>query len=373
MPARQNDRYSVAKQTSDLRRVVADLIIVTIALALVLNLISDAIFVTIDELNLSLFWRLAAVLALVAITSGVLAWFWWRNNRLTTDEARIDLLIPYEVNRQDGLTVPALIPQAPYSVITDARQFFEYVHSKRDRQKLARTYQSWQAENSDLQFKDWMASQHHQLVDALLLRTLHFYNERALGELSRTTWQRLSLPGEKRELDAFPAQLRDNPFIRKRRGWKIIMPVDVKLEIDDSEEQCLWSLQHSKRGAVYIAIEKAMTVEQWQRRSKKILTLRIGLPDPPEDALYQALGSRIRAWAEVRGVLGPGQSEADCFCSWATQLLTILEQSLDWSYFDEERRPAQLLIRTNSNVEQLQEQVTQLQAKLDQQIGQDSE
>ncbi len=380
MPARQHDRYSVARQTSDLRNVVVELIGVTVVLAVALNLISDMIFATVDDMNIPILWRWLAFFALVGGSGLAVRWFWRRNDRLTTEEARIDLLAPYEINDRDGLIVPALLPQAPYSVISRARRLYENAHSKEARRKLGQAYRAWQAEQPNRQFEEWAAALHHQLVDALLLVAIDFYNERALGGLSRTAWLRTPLPGEQRPLDVFPERLSGNPFLRAKKGWRVSMPAGVDLEIeerpagpgsDEAEAGWVWRLRHERYGQVTFVIEKAVTADPWrgQKSSAKARALRVGLPDPPAGALCVALGSRIRARAEVRGVLGRGRDEADCFCNWATQLLSILEQGLDYAYFEEERRPAQLLQWISGNVEDAQARLERLERRLGEMAG----
>lgn len=366
MPANQDDRYNIAARTTDLRNVAVELIIVTTVLGLVLNLIADVIFTTVDEFQLPLFWRVLVVAGLVVGSGAAVIWFWRRNDRVTTEEARIDLLVPYELNPRDGLFIPAHMPQAPYSVISKAHEFFNDAFSKEKRLKLRKEYMDWQAGQSQAQFRDWAIDYHHQMIDALLLEAIDFFNERSLGRHARVGWMRSPLPSEQRELGAFPQQLQDNPFIQAKRGWKIRMPVAVSLTIDELADGWLWTLGHKGHGAVYLHINRKVGVQVWNDRpSAKIHTLRTGLPKPTADATCLALGSQISASANVRGILGRRRDEADCFCNWATRLLTVLEQSLDWEYFNDERFPRQKLIWTSEVVDDLQERLARLEALLE--------
>ena len=251
-------------------------------------------------------------------------------------------------------------------MISDAHEFFDYAFSKEERLALRRRYLEWQAGNANAQFRDWDIDRHHQMIDALLLSAIDFYNDRALGRHARVGWLRSSLPGEKRELSALPQRLRDNPFIQARRGWKIHMPTAVSLAIDESDAGWLWTLRHERYGAVRLLIDRTVGVQRWNDRpSAKIRTLRTGLPPPAADAVYLALGSRISASANVTGILGRRRDEADCFCNWATRLLSTLEQALDWEYFNDERFPRQKLIWTSEVVDDLQDRLARLEARLD--------
>ena len=366
MPANQDDRYNIAARTTDLRNVVFELILVTTVLGLGLNLIADVVFTTVNEFRLPLFWRVLIVVLLVAVGVVALLWFWRRNDRVTTDEARIDLLVPYELNPREGLFIPALMPQAPYSVISEAHEFFDHAFSKEERLALRRRYLDWQAGQSQAQLRDWAIDYHHQMIDALLLEAIDFFNERSLGRHARVGWMRSPLPSEQRELGAFPQRLQDNPFIQAKRGWKIRMPVAVSLTIDELADGWVWTLSHKDHGAVRLHISRKVGIQRWEGRpSAKIRTLRTGLPLPAADATCLALGSRISASADVRGILGRRRDEADCFCNWATRLLTVLEQSLDWEYFNDERFPRQKLIWTSEVVDDLQERLARLEALLE--------
>ncbi|NKQ35677.1 MAG: hypothetical protein HF973_08695 [Chloroflexi bacterium] len=362
MPSRQNNRYSINEKTGDIRKTLLELLLVAIILGALLQWLSEAIFSTVDAAPLPLWLRWLLWFLVFFLSLIVFWWFWQRNNSIRSATAAIDVLLPFEVceesigNKTKAaiITIPA--PEKPaYSLLINARKLFVNGYNRQMRQKLASEFL-----DSSLDFRNFFYTHYHQLLDALILQTIAWYGQRSLGKESRVKWLQVRLPVATIILNDLPPRLQENPFISATRQRKILLPEGFSIDVKNTSAGWRWCIDDGRFGQVVVDINKTLSLYPWRSQSQKIRILREGLPPPPDNSQYLALGARLETVAELRGLLQISQHKrqaADNYHEWLTRLVFFLEEALDWEYYMTERRPMQLLVNLTLAVDDLKAQL----------------
>lgn len=337
MYRRRSNPYSRLEQFENSRRVLRELLILALALGLLVNLLSNMIGLVADALLAAHPARpwlgLALMVGLIALVLLLFARSFL--NRAETARIRLEVAVPYLVDPADGLQVAKQHPfRPPYRLAEEARRWFTraYPLGGDGARELAA---QWAAAEPKL-FQKFIGDIHRELVDALLLQSLHRYGEESLGPEAPYGWYQVDLPARRLGWDDLPPPLRDNRFVISQRrqtpGWQLWLPADVELRHEPGRAGRRWVLGHRDCGEVFIRFIDRERVAR-SPAAMPVIILGEGVAD--RGGLW-VVGTRFTATAAFRRTLFAG---TDPFQQWATQLLAFIEEALDWNYFLEQRPP----------------------------------
>ncbi len=362
MPSRRDNVYSTNEQAVERRKAILELVLAIIGLGVLIEWVSAAIFVTFDSLSVPLVWSWVAFGIVIVGSLVVITYFWQRNNHMESSVALIDVMITYDISVDDGIVVAA--PEAPaYTVLEFAAELFRNAYTKNERQALAGEYRRWRVDHRSGQFHQFYYKCHHELLDALLLKTLDFYCERSLGPGSYGKWSRANLRTKRIGVKDLPDRLKTNPYIAPQQRLAIPLPASVSISWSQTDAGWRWIIGDGRHGTVTVDFFKELSIYRWkaEKRTRRIMVLHEGLPEPGEQNEFMALGARMTVRAELNGLLqllSARRQEVDAYHEWLTRLVFHFEEALDWTYFMEERRPAQQLVDMQLDIQEIRRQLS---------------
>jgi len=335
---RRDTPYSRLAHIRASRAELLALVFVTLALGLVLGLVSDALYEGLHVQAANRPWVFGLSLAATLLLTLVAVRLFYSHTE--SQAVRLEMWLPYHLPGGDRVTIAR---QPAYQVTQHARRAWTShyrTNAAPAREWLAR----WrQAKAAGTPFQTFVLVDHVALSQCLLLYALHRAGEEMLGAEAGFGWWEMTLPAKRWATDALPSPLGDNPFLRadQRPGeWRLLLPQDVTLTLAPEPEGGnpwpRWTLRHRRYGQVDLCWKPRVVVAGRGSQVWHVLTRRLRLGQRSE--LY-ILNARLEGRARFRWTLLP---RSDSFHRWATSLLARLEEALDWGYFLE-TRPARIL------------------------------
>ena len=334
-------RRSPYSQITTLRRSREELVtlgLVTVALGLLLNLIASALYQIVcpqPEPSSTQWLVLVVALLLTLVLVLVIAWRFY--HRTESQHVPIEIWLSYH---WPASARPGVAQRRSYQVTIYARQAFAHRYPKNAPQTKAFATAWSEALAQNVPFQRFIAPVNAQLIQYLLLCVLHRYGDDSLGPEAACGWWRVDLPARQLTMDDLPIPLRDNPFLRadqRPEAWRLWWPqqVEIRSETDD-EGGWSWQLVHDRFGRVEIQAYPQLLVAGRESQPMRVFLQRLKLQRGSQ--LY-VVGTRLEAAARFRWTFLPA---SEPFHDWATNLLSYLEEALDWGHFLA-NRPARLI------------------------------
>lgn len=329
---RRSSPYSRIEEIQRSRSEVWALVIITVVLGFLLGLFTDGLSGWLRDVLPAPVW------AAVIVTSGALtltltltaAWLFY--GHAESRAARIELWLPYHFPTRDRVMV---VGETAYQPPRHARRAFARRYA-RGSDALKGFLDAWAiAQAQGKQFQHFIAEDHQALAQCLALYVLHRYGEETLGAEAAFGWNQIDLPAQRVTLDALPAPLRDNAFVRadqKSAEWRMLLPEAVHFDVHDTT----WVLRHRRYGQVTLRWFPAFAVAGPHSQPYEALTTWLNLTG---DAHPFVVGCRFEASAHIRRALLPA---SEAFQAWAAGLLARLEEGLDFGYYIAQR-PARIM------------------------------
>ena len=357
--------YSLNQKLQQLRSSFLELLLLTLLLGLALGLFGAAAyelaFLFFQKSLVSIGVLLLLALALIAIA----LWAWFKVSKfhcIKTEPLRMEVTIPYMLTGKDRVEVVKQHPYRPvYMPAKFARKDFHSVFPPGgdENRKLAFAWQELRMKGEPVQ--SLLADLHKQLVEALLIDVIHRHAEDALSGKSRYKWWQIPLQTHEWRFTDLDPLLQQNIFLRwrdekqkeklkkkegknkvdeKEKLWHLLLPQDVTLFVDEEENARVYRLTHVRENqSLVIRLYDRPWVADVASQPGKVLgegVLHRILKDKDNKGIFYVLGSRVQAQATFcyELLLPP---ERDALQQWATDLLSYLEEALDFRYFSQNR------------------------------------
>ena len=328
---RRDIPYSRLAEIRASRNELLGLVLVTLALGLVLNLVSDALYEVLQARHVDRRWVVGLGLAVTLILIFVVVWLFY--SRAESRVAQLEMWLPYHLPARNKVTIARRLS---YQVTVYAHSAWAHRYRENALQTRAWVTRWQQARAAGTPFQHFVLTDHVALSQCLLLYALHRAGEDILGDQAEFGWLKVDLPVQRWPMDALPSSLSDNPFLRADRRadeWRLLLPQDVTLALTHNGDNPWprWTLRHRRYGQVDFRWKPRVAMAGQGSQVWHVLTQRLRLGRRSE--LY-ILNARLEAHVRFRWTLLP---RSDSFHRWATTLLSELEDALDWSYFLETR------------------------------------
>ena len=320
---RRRNPYSRIEEVRRSRSEVWGLVLVTVALGLLLGLLTDGLTGVLRTALPASSWSTTMALAGLLALLLTLAVAWLFHGRTESQRACIDLWLPYHFPGSDKATIAR---NGAYQPPRHARRAF--MHRYRSGSPALETFLGTHADARarGQPFQHFIAADHMALTQCLALYVLHRYGDKSLGPEAPYDWWGVELPSRRLSMDDLPSPLRDNPFLRADQRpdeWRLFLPEHITFHATESH----WVLRHRRYGQVTVRWFPQLAVAGHHSQAYQTLTTRMRLDD---NSQLHAVGSRIEAIASLRRTLLPA---SEPFHEWATGLLARLEEALDFGYY----------------------------------------
>jgi len=319
---RRRNPYSCIEKVRGSRQEALALILITVAIGLLMGLLTDGLAAWLREALLPLWWGILlglSGLAVVVLTVVATQRFF---GRAESQRLRIDIWLPYHFPKSGAATIEQ---ETPYRPPRTARRVFmrRYRAGTPELTRLVKAYGDVRTAGQD--FRKLIAEDHMALTQCLALYALHRYGNESIGSEVVYKWGDVSLQSTPVSMDGLPAPLRDNAFLRADQRpdqWRLLLPQNTKLEATELG----WTIRHRRYGRVAIRWLPELLVAGRNTVPYHALTRYLRLPD---GSRIHVIGSRFEARAYLRRTLLPA---SEPFHEWATGLLARLEEVLDFGY-----------------------------------------
>lgn len=329
---RRYNPYTCIEEVRRSRSEVWGLVLVTVALGLLLGLLTEGLTGLLRSALPAPVWSAALALASLLALLLTLAVAWLFHGRAESQRARIDLWLPYHF---PGPRKATIARDGAYQPPRHARRAFmrRYRPGSPALEVFLEDYAG--AGSRGQPFQHFIAADHLALTQCLALYVLHRYGDESLGAEAPYGWWSVPLPSQRLSMDDLPPPLRDNPFLRADQQpdeWRLLLPEHVTFH---ATELC-WVLRHRRYGQVTVRWFPELPVAGRHSQPYQALTTRMRLS---ERSQLTVVGSRVEAIAHLRRTLLPA---SEPFHEWATGLLARLEEALDFQYYIASR-PARVI------------------------------
>jgi hypothetical protein len=312
------------------------LILTTLGLGLIVNLLSNIL----NEAWLKPLGRFGLLVFLVVVALALtLVAAWLLYNHAESQVVRIEVWLPYFVPGGPGVRLER---RSHYRPLSDALRAWPRCYprdSSQARDWLARYQKAHQTQAADL--VAFVRDDHIALSQYLVLYALQRASDWLLSAVAPYSWLKVDLPSVPLDVTALPELLRENRFLQvdpARDTWQMLLPRDVSFTLSARPESPwpVWALRHRLYGEVEISWLPGITPTGRESQVWHYFESHLPLNAQPDACI---LSARLKAQARLRWTLLSG---SEAFHSWVTNLLSLLEEALDWAYFQETHR-AQIL------------------------------
>ena len=329
---RRSSPYSQIEEIQRSRSEVWMLVSVTVVLGLLLGIFTDGLSGWLRETLPAPVWTGMLIFCGTLTLALTLTVAWLFYGHTESGRARIEMWLPYHFPDRNRLTVAGATSYQPprHARRALARRYAKNSTALRD---LLNAWRAAQAQGR--QFKDFIAKDHLLLSQCLALYVLHRYGEESLGAKAPYSFSQIDLKARRLMLDALPAPLRDNPFVRADQNaaeWRLLLPENVRFEAGELE----WTLRHPRYGHVTVRWYPAISTAAPHSQPYEAVTAWM---QPRDKAELYVVGCRVEANAHLRRVL---LAAGEPFQTWVAGFMGRLEEALDLGYYLAQR-PARIM------------------------------
>jgi len=329
MPRKREPVYSRLEEVHRTNRDLFILIVTTIFLGVLLSLLSDSIYdLFIKPSTCRTIWWEIGVIVLVTI---ILIWTFPRCRE--SREAQIEIWFPYLIRNKEI----SIIKRSSYQVTGFAKLFFgtRFGRSSPDDRNI---YEEWMnAKQENIPFDIFIKQDQIQLIQVLILQVLHMYGDASFGHEADFKWWKSNLKSDHVLLKKLNEGLINDPFLQANFNldeWKFWIPKRTKFIIQRQKhsENISWQIKH-KYGVIELIPLQRLSLAGKGHQPTQVLLQREKLKETDEVIV---VGAKINAMVRFKRTWFRQQSSE--FHLWATGFITLLQESLDFYRYLEERR-----------------------------------